>query len=56
MTLTGFNPDDTRSLAARMVDAEREAQAHAISNRQFVIAFAAILVALALFGLLLTFL
>jgi hypothetical protein len=39
-----------------MADQAREAEAPKVSNRQFVIALAAILVGLALFGVLLMFL
>jgi hypothetical protein len=53
MTFSRFNPGETRSLAARMAEIEREAHAPKVSNRQFVIALSAILVALGLFGILL---
>jgi hypothetical protein len=53
MTFSRFNPGDTRTLAARMADDEREAQAPKVSGRQFALALAAILVALAVFALLL---
>jgi hypothetical protein len=56
MTFSRFNPGETRSLAARMADQAREAEAPKVSNRQFVIALTAILIALALFGVLLMWL
>ena len=54
MTFSRFNPGETRRLAARMADEERVAHEPQLSGRQFAIALAAILVVLALFGLLLT--
>ncbi len=54
MTFSRFNPGDTRRLAARMADEERALHEPQLSGRQFAIALTAILVALAMFGLLLT--
>lgn len=53
-TFSRFTPGDTRSLAARMADLEREAQEPQVSSRQFLIAVGTILLALAMFALLLT--
>ena len=55
LTFSRFTPGDTRSLAARMADQERKAQEEPrVSGRQFLIAIGTILLALALFALLLT--
>lgn len=54
LTFSRFNSADTRSLAARMAEVERKAQEPQVSGRQFLIAIGTILLALALFALLLT--
>jgi len=54
LTCSRFSPGDTRSLAARMADLERKTQEPQVSDRQFLIAIGTILLALALFALLLT--
>lgn len=56
MTFSRLNAGDTRSLAARMADQEREVHEPKVSNRQFGVALLAVLVALSLFALLLTWL
>jgi hypothetical protein len=56
MTFSGFNPGETRSMAARIADEQREAQQPKIGNREFLVALVAILIVLGLFAVLLTFL
>ncbi len=54
LTFSRFAAADTRSLAARMAEQERKAKEAQISGRQFLIAVGTILLALALFAVLLT--